>query len=65
MQINLLGAHQEITFLFLFLAEILFFFVANKKSNNNKCGENLNDIKFNGTTVSRKELNYFLDISSI
>ena len=46
MQMNLLGTHEEIIVLFLFLAEILLFFLWLTKKKN-KCGENLNDyIKF-------------------
>ena len=39
MQMNLLGAHQEIIFFILFLAKTFF----KQKKNIKKCGGNLND----------------------
>ena len=59
LQMNLLGAHQEIIFRFYSLLKF-FYFVANKKKKKwiISVEKILNDyIKFNGTTVSRKQLN--------
>ena len=62
MQMNLLGANQEIIFLFLIPCRNSFLGGGEQKNNNNnKCGKKLNDyIKINETTVSRKELNQWV-----